>query len=175
MDKYYLREICNADVPFINEWRNDRNLIDALCSPFRYISQEVDQLWFNSYLANRSNTVRLAICEKGSGLLVGAVYLLSIDWISRSCEFAIWIGDKNHQGVGAGRFAARRASLHAFQDLNLNRIFLTVLKSNARAMALYTSLGFVVEGTLRQAVFKNGSYADVVQMSVLADEFISVN
>lgn len=175
MSEFYLRELCQEDHVAINRWRNDRELIGYLGSPFRYISREVDEGWLKSYFSNRSNTVRLAICERKGGAVIGAVYLLSIDWISRNCEFAIWVGEKNYQGRGVGTFATQQALRHAFRDLNLNRVYLTVLNENKRAIELYHKIGFSIEGTLRQAVYKEGAYADMLQMSILAEEFSSVN
>lgn len=171
MSKFYLRELCQHDLAAINKWRNDREVTGYLGSPFRYISQEVDGAWLNSYFSSRSNTVRLAICERTSGSIMGAVYLLSIDWVSRNCEFAIWIGEKKCQGQGVGTFATQEALYHAFRDLNLNRVYLTVLSENNRAIELYRKIGFSIEGTLRQAVYKDGNYADMLQMSILAEEF----
>ncbi|MCY1364512.1 Spermidine N(1)-acetyltransferase [compost metagenome] len=103
--------------------------------------------------------------------MVGAAYLLSIDWVVRDCEFAIWIGERDFQGRGVGTFATYKALEHAFLDLNLNRVYLAVIDNNERAIAVYKKSGFTVEGVQRQAVFKEGAYLDVVQMSILASEF----
>lgn len=56
---------------------------------------------------------------------------------------------------------------HAFHDLCLNRIELTVLSTNERAINLYTKFGFEREGVLRNYVYKAGSYVDVVAMSYI--------
>lgn len=171
--KFYLRELSRNDRGSINSWRNDKGLIQKLGSPFRYISEEVDSAWLDSYLSNRSNCVRLAICESDLNKIVGAVYLLSIDWISRHCEFAIWIGEKEFQGRGVGTFAAQKSLEHAFFDLNLNRVYLTVLEGNESALALYRKIGFSVEGVHRKSVFKDGQYLNMIQMSILSNEFIA--
>ena len=168
---YFLREICRSDIQVINSWRNDREIIDTLGASFRYIGEETDIIWFNNYLSNRSGIIRLAICNKASTTLIGAVYLLGIDWVNRSAEFAIWIGEKSYQGKGAGFFAIRETLSHAFNDLNLHRIHLTVLATNQRAINLYKKIGFLEEGRLRQVVFKNGCFIDMLQMSILASEF----
>ncbi|MFC5694229.1 GNAT family N-acetyltransferase [Pseudomonas sp. GCM10022186] len=171
MSDFYLRELARDDIKDINRWRNDRGIIRSLGAPFRYISEEVDSAWMESYLSSRSSCVRLAICERASNRIVGAVYLLSIDWVVRDCEFAIWIGERDFQGRGVGAFATDKALEHAFLDLNLNRVYLAVVADNERAISLYKKSGFSVEGVQRQAVFKEGAYLDVVQMSMLASEF----
>jgi diamine N-acetyltransferase len=168
---YYLREISKNDVAVLNAWRADRNLIDSLGSTFRYVDKAVDEKWFEAYQSSRANAVRLAICETISDAIIGAIYLLHIDWHNRSVEFSIWIGEKLHQGKGAGLQASKLALDHAFSDLNLHRVYLTVLTSNLRAIGLYKKLGFQQEGILRGAVYKNGSYHDMLQMSILDSEY----
>jgi len=46
-----------------------------------------------------------------------------------------------------------------------------VLADNEVARSLYRRLGFVEEGRLRGAAFKNGRFVDLVQMAMLADEY----
>lgn len=167
----YLREIRRSDIPAINCWRNNRILIDSLAAPFRFINQEIDERWFEAYMASRSTNVRLAICEAETCQLIGVVYLLQIDWLTRSSEYAIQIGETASQGSGAGYQATVKTLEHAFGDLNLKRVYLTVLESNERAISLYQKIGFVEEGKLRKAAFKNGRYADLIQMSILKEEF----
>lgn len=168
---YYIREISKKDVTIINKWRNNRDVVSSLGAPFRYIDISIDEQWVESYYANRSNSVRLSICDKKTDTTVGVVYLLSMDWIARSCEFAIMIGDVNHQGRGLGEYSTRLALLHAFNDLNLHRVYLTLLEDNSRALKLYSKVGFKREGLLRNAVFKNGRYLNLVQMAIISDEF----
>lgn len=168
---YFLREICRNDISKINSWRNNREIIETLGSTFRHINEETDVNWFNNYLSSRVSSIRLAICEKTTETLIGAGYLLGIDWVNRSAEFSIWIGDKSYQGKGAGYFAVNQILNHAFKDLNLNRVHLTVLATNHRAINLYKKARFTEEGCMRQAVYKDGRYNDMLQMSILANEF----
>lgn len=168
---YLLRELSRNDLPEVTKWRNDPSLIQWLASAFRYIDSEVDNDWFDKYLAARASNVRLAICAAEEEKIVGAVYLLGIDWLNRCCEFSILIGSNSARGQGVGEFATRGALRHAFADLNLRRISLTVLANNERALRLYTKVGFVQEGRARQAVYKNGAYIDLIQMAILADEY----
>jgi diamine N-acetyltransferase len=171
MTPYFLRELGAPDISQLNCWRNDPDLIASLVAPFRYIGVEVDRDWYGQYLANRSTAVRLAICHAESNSLVGAVYLTGIDWITRSAELGIWIGVQHHRGKGAGEFACRHLLRHAFGDLNLNRVYLHVVAGNTAAHSLYRKLGFVDEGRLVEAAFKNGRYVDLVPMAILGRNF----
>jgi diamine N-acetyltransferase len=168
---YLLRELDAADIAEMNRWRNDPSVVALLGAPFRYVGMAVDRAWFDQYLANRSTAVRLAILEGATKQIVGAAYLTGIDWVARSGEFSIWIGVEAHRGKGAGQTASRTLLRHAFLDLNLHRVHLTVLEDNLAAQSLYRKLGFVQEGRLRGAAFKNGRFVDLIQMAMLSVEY----
>jgi len=171
MSDVTLRELERTDLTAVNAWRADYSLVELLGGNFRHVGSEVDGRWFDAYLAARTNNVRLAICLKETGEIVGVVYLTSIDWLNRSAEFSIQIGARSARGRGIGESATRQMLRHAFLDLNLRRISLTVLLSNKRALRLYERVGFKAEGLFRQALFKDGAYLDVASMALLSDEF----
>jgi len=165
--KVLLREISIEDVPVINSWRNNKALIEQLGSEFRYVGLDTDKKWYETYLANRDRNVRLAITIEEFGTILGVIYLLDINWLSKNCEFAIQIGEEQALSKGLGYEASKQAIDYAFNDLNLHRIYLTVLEENTRAIGLYEKLGFLVEGTLRQSIYKNKSYKNQILMALL--------
>lgn len=170
---YLLRELRRSDIPAINAWRADRELISRLGATYRFINEEVDERWFNAYMERRGNTVRCAIVEaEKPETILGLVSLCDIDSHNRSCVFHIMIGDKAQRGKGMGSFAVSEILRHAFQDLNLNRVELTVLPDNEPALKLYRKAGFQQEGLLRQHVFKDGKYRDMIIMSILREEWL---
>ena len=67
--------------------------------------------------------------------------------------------------------ATQQLLAHGFNDLNLNRIYLTLLPDNERARRMYLRLGFQEEGRQRQAIFKSGRYHDVLEMALLREDF----
>lgn len=168
---FRLRELSRADLAEINRWRNEPEAVDRLGSPFRYVDSEVDSAWFNNYLSSRASNVRLAVCDKESAELLGLVYLLNIDACSRHGELSIWIPDARHRGRGIGSFAMQGMLRHAFHNMNLHRVWLRVLAGNETAIALYRKFGFREEGVHREAVFKDGRYQDMLEMSILAPEY----
>ena len=75
------------------------------------------------------------------------------------------------KGEGIGRACVRRLKQMAFRDLRAHRFWLDVKQHNTRAQALYESEGFVVEGTLRDAVRLDAGYDSLVVMSMLEGEY----
>jgi RimJ/RimL family protein N-acetyltransferase len=102
---------------------------------------------------------------------IGNTDLHAIEPVTNAAEFGILIGEKEYWNKGYGREATRLMLKHGFEDLNLNRIYLYVFLENARAIKAYESAGFIKEGVLRQAMYKNGLYNDIVLMSVLHSEW----
>ena len=166
-----LRELARADLPVINRWRQDRDLVDGLGAPARYITEEVDHAWFDDYLRRRGTDVRCAILVDDRPEPVGLVSLTGVDPVHRCCEFHLLVGDRSLHGRGIGTGATTQMLRHAFRDLNLHRVFLRVLAYNAAAIRVYEKAGFRREGVAREAAFKRGRYEDMVQMGILHSEF----
>ena len=170
-----LRELERKDIQEINIWRNQYELINMLGAPFRYINSEVDMKWFEDYMGSRGNAVRCAIVEKENDRILGLVSLTNIDFINRSAQFHIMIGLEENQNKGLGTFALKEMLRHAFYNMNLERVELTVLESNKRARHLYEKHGFVQEGIKRHSIYKNGRYADMVMYAALKNEYENEN
>jgi diamine N-acetyltransferase len=165
-----LRELERSDLETLNRWRNAPEVVEWLGAPFLYIGPEVDAQWFDEYLKARDRNIRLAILADDDRF-VGCVNLTGMHPVNRSAELSIWIGETTHWSQGLGFLACAAALEHAFRDRNLHRVFLYVLVTNERAIRLYRKLGFVEEGRLREAAFKQGRFVDLLVMSVLAGEF----
>jgi ribosomal protein S18 acetylase RimI-like enzyme len=67
---------------------------------------------------------------------------------------------------GLGRRLMDR-SLAAARAFGLHRVELTVREDNSRAIALYSQVGFEIEGTQRNAFLVDGAYQNLIMMAVL--------
>ena len=166
-----LRELAREEVTIVNRWRQDRDLVDGLGAPARYISEDVDQAWFEDYLRRRGTDVRCVILVDGEPDPVGLVSLTGIDAVHRRAEIHLLIGRRDLHGRGVGTEATRQMLGHAFGDLNLHRVFLSVLAHNTAAIRVYEKSGFVREGVARESAYKRGKYEDMIQMGILARDF----
>ncbi len=101
---------------------------------------------------------------------------LEVDWPNQASMVGIGIGEREYRGKGYGPDALRLLLGYAFRELNLYRVGLNVFSYNTRAIRAYEKVGFVREGTLRAALFRDGQRYDILYMSVLRpDWFVQMN
>jgi RimJ/RimL family protein N-acetyltransferase len=114
-----------------------------------------------------SDSLAMAVHVRESGVLVGTCALSQLDADNGSALFHITIGEKDAWGHGYGTEATRLMIDHAFGGLGLHRVALTVFSFNERAIRSYRSVGFVVEGRAREAIWREGRWWDEISMSIL--------
>ncbi len=106
--------------------------------------------------------------------MIGEIVLNDIDDHARSANIRLVLLP-NYRGRGYGRDAIFQVLRWAFTQgdggLDLHRVSLDVLSINPRAQMLYESLGFQVEGRLREVYFDGAHYSDAIVMGILEDEF----
>jgi RimJ/RimL family protein N-acetyltransferase len=164
-----LRAIEREDLPRIIEWRNDpdvyRNYIE-----YEPLSLAKQERWFESILAHPTEKNFIVATPDGSA--IGTVGLGNIDARSRVGEVIRFIvGDKRYRLQGHAVEALLLALAHGFDHLNLHKIYATDLASNPKMISMHKQFGFVQEATLREHVFHEGDYADIVIMGLLRSEF----
>ena len=110
------------------------------------------------------------VVEAGTGTEpVGFVILQGCRSPNRSVELKRIV--LQPKGQGYGRDCVRLLKCMAFRDLGAHRFWLDVKETNTRALALYASEGFAVEGRLRECLRTDVGYASLVVMSVLEAEY----
>jgi RimJ/RimL family protein N-acetyltransferase len=164
-----------TDLPNFYRWMNDPEVIQNLLA-YTPLSSVDEQNWFDTMMKapKEEHLYVVEILEDNQWIPVGSTGFHALDWKNRSVEIGISIGEKKYWNRGYGRDTMRLMLQHAFKDLNLNRVYLSVFETNERAKKAYLASGFVEEGRLRQDIYKNGQYIDVFVMSVLRSEWQDV-
>ncbi|MBW4697803.1 MAG: GNAT family N-acetyltransferase [Aphanocapsa lilacina HA4352-LM1] len=75
------------------------------------------------------------------------------------------------KGEGFGRQAVQQVKRFAFEQVGFHRLWLEVKDFNAAARHLYTSEGFLAEGTLRESARSGKRYDSLIVMSILEQEY----
>ena len=79
--------------------------------------------------------------------------LSNISKLNKNADLFIAIGEDNCRDKGIGKIAMEWIINYGFNKLNLRKINLGVVKNNIPAVKLYKSLGFVIEGEMKDEVF----------------------
>ncbi|MEL6262678.1 MAG: GNAT family protein [Cyanobacteria bacterium J06554_11] len=75
------------------------------------------------------------------------------------------------KGAGYGRQTLRWLKVQTFERMRYHRLWLDVVVSNERALMLYLSEGFVVEGTLREAFKAADGYKDMLVLAMIKTDY----
>jgi RimJ/RimL family protein N-acetyltransferase len=168
-ERIYFRPLDLEDEPQLRKWINDPVNRQYLLhrGPLNSLRERE---FIESQGKSASDYVFGVVARQGERL-IGTVGLHRIDAVNRSATLGLQIGDNASKGRGYGREAVRLALKYAFEELNLNRVELSVFADNWRAIRTYQKVGFVQEGCARQAQYRNGRYQDEYRFAMLRSEW----
>ena len=104
---------------------------------------------------------------KRYGSVIGNAYLTDINYIHRTANSHVLIGEKDFWGKGYAKEALLMLVNFAFKERGINRISALVLEDNRASIRMLEKCGYIQEGILRQSVFKNGKFKNQIIMSIL--------
>lgn len=108
--------------------------------------------------------IAVVICRCSDDNKLRILGLYGINWIYRTCELGVYIGDPEQHGKGLGSEAYRLIEEFAVRYLNLRKIKAFVVSNNDSAVHMYEKLGFEKAGELKEERFINGKYCSVYIM-----------
>ena len=166
-----LRATRRDDLPVLNAFNNDL-AVELAGGGDPPMPQSLERLEaeFNSQIAGGGRNGMGFVIE-ADGKCIGQCALFGVDGVARTAELGITIGDKDYWGRGYGREAVALLVDYGFRHHNLHRIHLKVHAANERAHRCYRACGFVEEGRLRNHVWSNGAYDDLMVMGILRSEW----
>ena len=152
----------DAEHAFVNDYETLRDMMGGIPFPS---SMSDEQQWMSQQTSYTRGEYQFAI-EDAEGDLVGRCGVTRLDWKNRVGELAIMIGAP-YRGRGYGKEAMGLLCDFCFQEMNLHKLKVSVLMTNAAAIRCYEGCGFVREGVLKGEVFRRGAYQDVVLLARL--------
>jgi len=158
---FVFRPLCEKDLQFLNEIRND--CAEEYLHDSRKFTLEQTKEWFKTAQPD--------------------YYIIQLENIDIG-YFRVSQHSKSNRNICIGAdmhkdFRGKKLAYPAyveflsflFSKYHLNKISLEVLSTNIRALSLYRKVGFIQEGIKRQEVLKHDNYIDSIVMSILKQEF----
>lgn len=164
-----LRPLQMSDLDHVMTWVNDPDIVGNFSTFSHPISREEEARYLEKLLGSENDKV-FAI-ESLEGQYIGNIGIHQIHWPSRLGRLAIIIGNRGHWGKGYAQSALRQVIAWGFNQANLHKIWLIYFETNEKARHIYTKMGFVQEGVLRDEYFHYGRYHNMIRMSLLEHEY----
>lgn len=101
--------------------------------------------------------------------VIGLVSVDNIDLPNRNAEIGIALTDVNTRGKGYAKAALQLLLAHLLDEGRLHRVYARVAVGNQHSRTLFESLGFVFEGTLRDALYRADGYLDMDLLSKVGE------
>jgi RimJ/RimL family protein N-acetyltransferase len=168
-ERVVLRPMLVKDIARLHEFNQDPELW-LLDSDYPHVSPlERAREFYENWTRADEDRARFAI--EAEGKYIGYCQLITLQRRHGMFELGILIGDREYWGRGYGREAVGLLLDYGFRYLGGRRIALTTHAKNERAIRCYLACGFVEEGRPRRAFWMDGEYIDLVEMSILRDEW----
>jgi len=169
--KVTLRPIQKEDLPALYKYRTDLEIL-ILGDDDPPVPQSFEAWQEHMTQLTKKTEQGIGFAIEADEKVIGSIALFHFNETSRSCELGISIGDHDYLGKGYGSESVELILDYAFRYRNFHRVYLQVTQTNERAFKSYEKCGFVEEGRLRQHLWSDGAYRDVICMSMLRHEWL---
>lgn len=163
-----LRAFDNSDLMQCLNYSNDYEVMRGASGGILYPATVDDEARsMSNNTSYTSGEYQFAIETLENRRFIGKCGFTKINWKNRLGELAILIGEQDCRGKGYGTDAIETLCKFGFDELNLHKIKAVVFDFNAPALRCYEKCGFQREGLLKQEMYREGAYHDIVVMGLL--------
>jgi UDP-4-amino-4,6-dideoxy-N-acetyl-beta-L-altrosamine N-acetyltransferase len=148
----------------VRRWRNHENVRKWMYTD-HMISRDEHLRFVRRLKSDKKNFYWLAV-DKLKNEPVGIIYLNRVDLRNRNAYLGIY-ANPERRIKGAGSILMMCIEKLAFEFAKLHTLKLEVMEGNEKAIKLYKRFGFKEEGRLKEFVFREGRWIDVIIMGKL--------
>ena len=164
-DTVILRAIDYDDASVLMSLINDPDIENSVYGWSYPVSLSDQKRWIDG-LKNDTN-IRYAIDYESH--VIGLASISSLDMKNRVANLNIKLL-KEFQGRGLATRVIELLIRYCFEELNLHCLTANVIERNINSIKLWRKKGFHEDGVLRDRVYKNGRYHNVIAFSMLKEE-----
>jgi [ribosomal protein S5]-alanine N-acetyltransferase len=169
-ERLVLRAFSKADAAEIQNLANNKEVADIIGLPQPYmLKHALEWIEIQPELIQLGTEYPLAIIEKMSNELVGTI-TLRVNKEHSKGELGYWIG-RLYWGKGFATEAVKRMIAFGFQDLELNKVWASVLSRNKGSIAVLQKAGLLKEGTLKPDRLISGKFEDINTFGIVREEY----
>ena len=169
-NEIFLRPLEGFDYEFINNLRDDEGVFSNIMGNKYYISKEREKKWVSNLLFDDTKKYRV-ICLNDSNIMIGFCSVVNIDRRNRTAKVGGMTINNKYRNKGYGIESLKLILDYVFNELGLNKLTVAYKENNKVTEHGIIKLGFKKELFLREHIFKQGKFQNVIQVSVLESEY----
>ena len=155
----------------------------SISSPpiWTHMSQDLEnpsdwEKFLSQTISDRENQIKqeFDIILKEEDRIIGATSISQISEVDNKVEIGLtWISEK-YQGKGINQKVKGILLTFLFEELKINKVEFRTRGDNLKSQRALNKIGATKEGVLRELIFRNGKYIDVVYFGILASEWKNI-
>ncbi len=161
------RRMTETDLEMVMCWRM-RPDITRFMNTDPQLTVDGQRAWFEG-IRKREDVRYWIIYVDGES--AGVINIANIDIANRRCEWGYYVAEKRVRSLQLAVALEYNLYEHVFNVIHMNRLSYEVLAFNKQVIKLHELCGSKIEGIMRQHVYKNGQYHDVVLFGMLAEDW----
>ena len=173
-----LRALEREDLAALHRWQNDEEIMRLARSfPDHVISKEALEAEFSRELKGEDTGRKAYIIEEKSTHNPVGWATIRIHLFQRrvtTADVGLALGEKSAWNKGYGTETSKLLLDEVFRQMNLHRAEWWTFSENVASIQLARKIGFKEEARLRDAVFFDNHYHDLVAFGLLKPEFESI-
>lgn len=166
-----LRALEESDLKNLRNWRNSKEIRRAV-REFRLLNMVSQKKWLETtHSENPPKSIMFGIMNKKNSL-IGVCGLTYIDWKNRQAEISCYLILKNWQKTKEAKDVILILLKYGFEELNLHKIWGEVFAIANENKKLLEKMKFVLEGTLRDKLWREGKWWNSYIYSIISSEYL---
>lgn len=164
----YCRKIKEEDLKMIMEWRMRPDITKYMNSD-PVLTLEGQKKWLKKI--EESDTDWYWLMEV-DGVPAGVISLIGYD--GNLVHTGAYVAEQSKRSIKLALYIQWNLYRFAFENLNVNKVCIEVFEANKGVNRMLEMCGSKLEGVLRNHVLKNGIFYNVIQRSVLREEWLEI-
>lgn len=160
--------LAKDDLEVVRLLHNEKSILSQL-SDSTYVTPKMQLDWYGKLLTS-SKSYRY-VCKKlseGEEDLIGVFRVDCFDLANKSAQIGLDIAP-THRRMGYAFEIYTAFINYFFVNQKLHRLYLCTLETNLAAQSLYRKLNFQLEGTQKDAIYRDGKFHNLLNYSLIAE------
>lgn len=169
MSAITIRILRENDAENLAKYGNNKKIWDNMRDYFPNPYKPEDAVAFINMIQSNEPITTFALAYDDQ--LIGVIgYNLQKDIYKHSAEIGYWVAEP-FWGKGAATQAIKLTIDHAFNEMDIKRLYTSVFEHNIGSIKVLEKAGFVSEGFGLKAVMKNGNYYNDKRYALLNPKY----